>query len=487
MSRIRTMVQWVAVATVFGLVTLACSGDGADGDAEDLGDGTTTTTVVATTTTTVAPLGEAALQTVVADAWTAIWVRDWASLIDVYATPCRDELTAADFDATLGRGIEALEGGGIDPTETVVKVEVNDLVEDQSASVVSFLNFPGFEEAEEDDTGDWVVEAGEWRRLDCDEVLGAGGASEAIESGGVGTAEQPSALGGVFEFEGWRAAVLDVEDAGPYLASFSEAAPDGETFLMIVTELLYLGTEFAEPDPFLVRAVGSADYESFGNGCALDPVALGAQGIVTITSAMPGQSLLAASCVSVPDDEIASMQIVLENAFAIADPEIHYSVDGTDPDPLGPPAIPDVDPAADALAFGTVTDFGEEFTGTVVSLHDGVADGLVSEFSDPPPEGSTYAVVIWEGTYVGADETASDPFVAVGLGSGAYDFLSSPCSVDLDAVATAHGVDGPVDLVSDQTFRGATCWTVPLAELDTVVVQLDNVFDFEAPRVRFAR
>ena len=57
MSRIRTMVQWVAVATVFGLVTLACSGDGADGDAEDLGDGTTTTTVVATTTTTVAPLG----------------------------------------------------------------------------------------------------------------------------------------------------------------------------------------------------------------------------------------------------------------------------------------------------------------------------------------------------------------------------------------------------------------------------------------------
>ncbi len=487
MSRNRRVLQWTVGGALAGLLLLGCSGDG-DAEGEGVDDAAaTTTTLIATTTTTIAPPGEAQLQAVVADAWSAIWVRDWDALIDVYAVPCRDDLTPEDFDATLGLGVEALEGGGIDPTGTRVKVQVNELVVGESAQVVSFLTFPGFEDEEEDDTGDWIVEDGTWRRTDCADVLGAGTPPEAEEGQVLGSPDQPVALGGMFDFEGWRAGVLDVEDAGPFLADFSEAAPEGETFLMIVTEMQYLGTEFAEPDPFLVRAKGSADYESFGNGCALDPAALAAQGIVVITSAMPGQTLVAASCVSVPSDEISSMQIVLENAFAIADREIHYSVDGVEAEPLPAISLPEVDPAAGATAFGEVVSFGEEFTGTVVSLHDGVAEGLVSDFGGSPPDGSTYAVVVWEGTYVGSEPGAADPFVAVGLGSGAYEFLSSPCTLDLTALAAAHSVDDPVELAPQTTFRGATCWTVPLDEFDSVVVQLDNVFDFEVEPVRFVR
>ena len=482
------------VAGLLWATLAACSGD------EDAAGGpatttTTTTTQAPATTQPPEPLGEAELQSTVADSWDAIWIRDWDALLGVYDTTCRTALTPDVFAATLGQGIDALEGGGIDPTETDVKVRVEDLVEGEFASVVSLLTFPGFAEVEEDDTGTWVVQDGSWRRNDCDDLLAAAGATTTdgasgdsdTSRGGVGSVDVPAAFGSVFEFEGWRGSVVDLVEAAPLLASFSGQPPEGQTFVMVVAELQYLGATFAEPNPFLVRAIDSGEYESFDNECALDGPTLAAQGISVLASAVPGELLTTGTCLSVPTDELSSVVFVLENAFAIADPEVYFSETGTAADRLPEAVLPSADPANGALAFGTSVPVGEEFTATVVSVLDGVAEGLVSEFVDPAPAGSTYGVVIWEGTYTGSDDVASDPFVADGIGSAVFDSLTSGCVLDQQAVASAHGVSQALELAPGETFRGATCWLIPTAELGSVVVQLDNVFDFDAAPVRFVQ
>jgi hypothetical protein len=147
---------------------------------------------------------------------------------------------------------------------------------------------------------------------------------------------------------------------------------------------------------------------------------------------------------------------------------------------------PVVDLAAGATAFGETIPLGEDWTFSLVTVADGVAERLMSEFGEDPPEGSTHAVIVYEATYSGADEVASDPFIVQGLGSAVYDGLMSLCSVDGAAAADAYGTTVEFEFPPGETYRQAVCITVPQSEVAGLVVKADNVFDFEADPVRFS-
>ena len=53
--------------------------------------------------------------------------------------------------------------------------------------------------------------------------------------------------------------------------------------------------------------------------------------------------------------------------------------------------------------------------------------------------------------------------------------------------STEYGVAQQFEFTPGETYRGASCLTLPLDELDTLVIKADNVFDFDAQPVRFAR
>lgn len=434
-----------------------------------------------------AALTEEDLEGVVLDGWDLIWARDFAPLIDLYTDDCQAQLDVSNFEDTFGVALSSFEELGIDMTDIDVSVEISDFVENTSASATSTLTFPG-EEPSEEAPASWVVENDEWRNADCDEVLAASGGAT-IDSGEIGSLETPAAFGSAFDMDEWRATVVDVRDpaAEGLVASFSEPPPAGQVDIMVTYAISYFGDVLGEADPFLVTAFGSAEYASFDGNCALAGDVLAAEGISTLVSVLPGQQVLVADCFTVPVDEADSLVFELEHAFSLSAPIVHFSASGDVVEDPGPRTAPSIDLGAGALPFGETVPLGLDWTFSMIDVVDGVDAGLMSQFGEAPPSGSTHAVAVYEATYTGPEATVTDPFTIEGLGSAVFDSLFSLCSVDGDAVAAAYETTDAFEFASGETYRAATCLTVPLDEVDGLVMKVDNVFDFEAEPVRFSR
>jgi hypothetical protein len=492
---------WVVVALVMALVFLVACGGGSDSSSTTAEDEVAIDDVDSDEPTEKTPeddesVGddnvepeaaptEADLETIVLEGWDLIWDEDFSSLIELYNQDCQARLSTEDFDATLSLGVTALRDLNVNFDDIVVDVAVSDFSAGESATSTSTLTFPG-EEPGEEDPAFWAIEDGAWAKTDCDEIAGAGSAG--LPDGSVGTIEMPAAYGSVYDMEDWRATVVDLVDplAEGFLADFTEEPPAGFVDVMVVYIGQYFGEEIGSLDPFLVRGIGSEEYESFDSDCALDGLALSAQGLSAFASAVPGQQLTFAECLTVPEDEAAALVVQIEHAFSFSAPVVNFSAVGTvAPDP-GPREEPVVDLAAGATAFGETIPLGKDWTFSLVAVADGVAEGLMSEFGEDPPEGSTHAVIVYEATYSGADEVGSDPFIVEGLGSAVYDELTSLCSVDGAAADDAYGTTVEFEFPPGETYRQAVCITVPQSEVAELVVKAGNVFDFEADPVRFS-
>jgi hypothetical protein len=425
------------------------------------------------------------LETVVLGGWDLIWDEDFASLIELYTPDCQERLSVDDFEATLGQGVANLIELGVDFDDIGVEVAIDDFVENTSATSTSTLTFPG-EEPSEENPSVWVIEDDEWRRADCDEIAGEGAAGG---TGGIGSLEQPAAFGSAFDLDDWRATISDVRDpaAEGLLASFTEPPPPGQVDIMVTYVAVYFGEEIGSVDPFVLRGLGTTAYTSFDSGCVLAGDVLAEESITTVASALPGQQLAIATCLTVPEDELEGMVFQIEHVFSNIAPVASFSTTGETVADPGPRTFPDVNLAAGAITYGETIPLGADWTFQLVDVVDGIADGVTSEFNEDPPEGLTYVVVVHEAQYSGSDATVSDPFIIEGLGTEVYASISSLCSIDSAASAEAFGTTSDFEFEAGETYRAATCLTVPLSEVDNLVIKADNVFDFDADSVRFVR
>ncbi|MGI9605402.1 MAG: hypothetical protein ACR2P0_04620 [Acidimicrobiales bacterium] len=487
-----------AAIVAISLLAAACGSSDGDADTTTAVPTTrseTTTSGLVDTADTAEPsspggptgLTEADLVERVAAGWGFIWDGAFDRLTPLFTLECRSQITAADYDATFGQGLIFLEEAGVDVDAIEVDVRVEDFVDGESADTISTINFPG-DEPDEQSPVLWIVEDGAWVRADCSELAGvaARGTGGPVVSRDVGSSDNPAGIGGVFAFDGWRGGIIQVEDAveAGWIAD-SDSPPAGSTWVAVVYEAQHLGTELGATEPFIVYADGNAEYNSFDNDCFLDPTVLADRGIQTIAKAIPGEIVLASVCLEIPEDEVEGITYVLSNAFSI-DSDVRYVVGGAEIDPLEPAEVPDLDITAGAIPFGEVHEFDDQWTATVVTVVDGVAEGLISEFAGPPPAGSTHAVVIYEATYSGSDADTLDPFLAEAFGSGVYTTINSLCFVDTVVANEAYGVSLEFEVPAGHTYRETSCVTVPVTELGDLVVSLDNVFSATSEAQLFA-
>lgn len=448
-------------------------------DAGPVEDQTTTETA----TTGGAPSAEQ-LREIVLAGWEDIFAGRFDELIPFYTEDCRSRVTAEDFDATLGEGMRSLETFGINLDDIELDVRIDDFVEGESAGAVTIATLPD-EDPSEDPAQEWIVEDGEWRNPDCEDI--AGFASGQLDPRDVGGADNPAAIGSLFDAGDWRAGVIDVVDAvqaGTVLESAGSPASD-TTWLMVTYQAQYFGTEIGELDPFIIQAVGSSVYSTYEGDCALDSAVVGSFGWSTSRDALPGESLQIVNCIDVPTDEVDELIFVLEDAFSSAS-EIAFTATGAAAPVLPTRDVPAFDLRADALAFGDVHDFGNNWTVTVIAVVDGVAEGLISEWSDEAPEGSTYPVAIYEATYTGPELTVSDSLSVDLIGASIYDPFQSACFVDDEATEAAYQTSASFEFASGETYRKAVCATAPADSVGELVIAVEHFDLFGEDAVLFA-
>lgn len=285
----------------------------------------------------------------------------------------------------------------------------------------------------------------------------------------VGSRARPAAFGGIYEWSDWRAGVVEVldPDAEGLLAEFAEPPASGKTFVAVVYEVSYLGTDLTGYEPILVTAVGSEPYEAFG--CFLDSAALAERNIQVLEfELLTGQTMRLAECFEVPEDEADELVFALEN-FEEFDGEVVFSPDG---EPL-----PDLDPIRASpdyseipiKSFGTETAW-EEWTAAITDLAP-ADEGLVSRFSNPPRAGHSYQVISYEVTYTGSEPVGSLQVYPSVLGSSV--FTSQGCVLDSQLLED-RGFETGFELRPNEPVTVAECIEVPDAELDDLVIRLES-------------
>lgn len=131
----------------------------------------------------------------------------------------------------------------------------------------------------------------------------------------------------------WSGAVVDVldVDAAGLLAGFADPAREGHRYLAVVFTATNLAGQAGDFVPLRVTGLGREVYEPI-NGCWLDDAALNARGIGTDRSlAPPDQTVTLADCIEVPDDDVDSLVIRLEDGLSAENAAVLYPI----PDPLG--------------------------------------------------------------------------------------------------------------------------------------------------------
>ena len=124
----------------------------------------------------------------------------------------------------------------------------------------------------------------------------------------------------------WRGGIIEVVDAedGELLSDFSEPPRDGFTYMALISEVTYTGTEGADFNALQVAALGSGVFDTFSN-CILSTDLLQARGLDVGFEFAPGQTATVAQCVEVPEDELDSMIYRMINTFDFDADPVYYT------------------------------------------------------------------------------------------------------------------------------------------------------------------
>ncbi len=303
---------------------------------------------------------------------------------------------------------------------------------------------------------------------------------EPVRAGGpVGTEDRPARFGEWYEWDEWRATVLEVVDLeAEGLTGGRVAPPERSMFVAVVYEAMYLG---ADPVVLARIAVDSDMNRPLAEPVCwnLDLTSLGVD--VLALELVPGQTLRLARCMDVDArhrDELDQVKISL-STFADPEDEVVFTAGGEELPPLAPPKIrgrrlPETSP------LGTVLEVGD-FRAGVVAVTDAESAGLLSPASPPPRPGARYLAVTFEYSQAAGTFDPRNPFLVYGLGSRVFGPLDD-CALD-DSVLAERGLG--VDPLGNLDQAGAVtaCLEVPDDELASFVVALRAGFTEDAPAV----
>jgi hypothetical protein len=290
----------------------------------------------------------------------------------------------------------------------------------------------------------------------------------------IGTQDQPVAFGEVYLWDEWGGSIIEILDVGAagLIGDFNDPAGEGNMYVGVIYEATYIGTGLTGIEPFLLDSPNTTIVDSFA--CFLEPEPLLAIGIEpNLFELIQGQTALLIDCLEVPIDDVDNMMISMNNVSEFGD-DIVFATSGADLPDL--PAAPTPD-QYDISPLGTVLAIGD-WTASVTEITDGFDAGLISNLSTAPRDGYTYIVVRYDVTYGGSLQEEFVPHTISGLGSAVFNSFNS-CFLDTEA-ATAAGIDADVfNLSANESATMGACLEVPVAEVSTLVIRLEDPFSFE--------
>ncbi len=302
---------------------------------------------------------------------------------------------------------------------------------------------------------------------------------DSVRAGGpVGTSERPARFGEWYEWDVWRATVLDVVDLEAAGLNAGLSPPERSMYVAVIHEVVYLGA-----DPIVLSRIAvdpDMNRPLVDVGCwDLDLTTLGVD--VLELELLPGQTLRRARCFDVDArhrDELDQVQIWL-STYADPEAKVAFAANGEDLPPLGPPEIkgrrlPETSPLGTELAAGN-------FVASVVGVTDAAEAGLLASTSPPPRPGSRFVAVTFEYSQAVGTFDPRNPYLVYGLGSRVFDPLDD-CVLD-EATLAERGLG--ITPMGNMVEAGAVtaCLEVPEDELDSFVIALRTDFTEDAPAV----
>jgi hypothetical protein len=251
--------------------------------------------------------------------------------------------------------------------------------------------------------------------------------------------------------------------------------PPGRTHLIVLYEATYLGSQISAFEPFLIDSPSATIYEN--SACFIEPEDLEKIGVDDNRfELVPGQTARFTECVEVSTTEVQGITLSLDNVNQFAQAVVFAESGGVLPD-LEPPTV-----VAGANALPTSmwrTEMrSNDWEASVNDVFDATDAGVVASFADPPKDGSAYLVVSFVATYLGDEPNDFIPPRVTGIGAKVYGPINS-CWLDPEAMA-ARGIEtGRFELGPGETAVLGTCLEVPVAEVDSLVIRLEDGFSFD--------
>lgn len=295
-----------------------------------------------------------------------------------------------------------------------------------------------------------------------------------VTTSSVGTTADPAAFGEVYGWPEWRGTVVEVVDAteAGLVAEFDDPPADGFSHMAVIYEATYVGGNLSAFEPFIIDSPNATVEERFA--CILDTAALEGIGVASgIFELVPGQTVRLAICLEVATSDVDGLQVSLDNVNVFEDPVV-FGPGGSLLEPLDPPPLDAADRSLDTVPYGTLLE-DEGWQGTVVEVFDANEAGVVSEFAEPPPEGSRFLAVVYEVTNATDEDADFIPIRVTGIGSAVFEAFNA-CFLNAEAIAERNVEINRFELAAGESVRVASCLEVPAEEASTFVVRIQNSF-----------
>lgn len=302
---------------------------------------------------------------------------------------------------------------------------------------------------------------------------------------GVATSGEIKA-GAVGRIGDWEIAVVAYEPDGTQSVldenQFNDPPDEGSQFAIVTLAASYVGQGSSTLfEGVTLKAVGSSAVAyDFDDTCGVIPNELR-----SFREVFTGGVVVGDQCWAVSGEDATTLIVLADEGFGFSDDRLFLMLParGSISEPTFSPA-----PILEAGASGTRGNplpLGDttELNGWEVSVLSSTADATdivlrENQFNDPPTAGRQFFIVDVSATYLGSGSDtafAGLAFSAVGESSVAYD-LEDTCGVIPDEF------DAFNEVFSGGTITGNVCWSVRSADVQSLVLILDEGFGFDGER-----
>ena len=305
---------------------------------------------------------------------------------------------------------------------------------------------------------------------------------------GESSLDSPIQLGAVVQAGSWRLRVSAITPDGTDEVmeenEFNDPPPEGNQFFIASLEATYTGTESSTFwVDMTLKSVGDSNvaYEGFDAYCGVIPDNIDDSG-----ETFPGGTVTGNVCWSIQSTDAASLVMIVEESFNFDDTRAFFALDPTTTPINETTSLEEGRESGfeSAVAIGESATVGGWELKVVAITPDGTDEVMEeNQFNDPPPEGNQFFIASLEATYTGTESSTfwiNMTLKSVGDSNVAYEAFDASCGVIPD------DIDDSGETFPGGTITGNICWSIQSTDAASLVMIVEESFNFDDTRAFFA-